>query len=186
AGGKASQANSNVLYRVDAGGPAIQSNDSGPDWAADSVAHPSSLRNGGSNTVTYGTNINTAATVPSYVPKAVFNSERWDPGTKGDGGEMTWTFPVPSTDNLTLNLFLANRYSGTSQVGQRVFDVTVNNQPWLTNYDIVADTGDQTGTMKSLQIPAGSSTVTVSFGHEIENPLVNGIEIVDNDLPAAP
>ncbi len=186
AGGKPSQTNSNVLYRIDAGGPAIQSNDSGPDWAADSDAHPSSLHNGGSNAASWGPIANVAATVPSYVPKAIFSTERWDPGSKNDGGEMTWTFPVPSTDNLTLNLFFANRYPGTSQVGQRVFDISINNAVVTPNYDIVADVGDQTGTMKSYTIPAGQSTVTVTLGHETENPLVDGIEIVDNDRPPAP
>jgi PKD repeat protein len=188
AGGKAAQGNSNVLYRIDAGGPAIQSIDNGPDWSADSDAHPSALHNGGSNTAGYGTNANLAASVPSYVPKAIFNSERWDPGSNGDGGEMTWTFPVPATDNLTLNLFFANRYSGTSGVGQRVFDITINNGAHIDNYDIVADAGDQTGTMKSFPIAAGTvgSTLTVTLNHEVENPLIDGIEIVDNSLPAAP
>ena len=47
-GGSKSTAPTNVLYRVDAGGPAIQSLDSGPDWAADS-SDPSPYRNNGSN-----------------------------------------------------------------------------------------------------------------------------------------
>jgi hypothetical protein len=186
AGGKPAQGSSNVLYRVDAGGPAIQSNDAGPDWAADSDSHPSPLHNDGSNTAGYGPVANVAASVPSYVPKSIFSSERWDPGSNGDGDEMTWTFPVPSSDNLTLNLFFANRYSGTSQVGQRQFDVTINNDQKLTNYDIVADAGDQTGEMQSFAIAPGSSTLTVTFSHEVENPLINGIEIIDNDLPPAP
>jgi PKD repeat protein len=177
---------SNVLYRVDAGGPAIQSSDAGPDWVGDTDANPSNLHNGGSSTALSGPIAHVAATVPAYVPKAIFNSERWDPGSNNDGDEMTWTFSVPAAANLTLNLFLSNRYTGTSQTGQRVFDVSVNGTPWLTNYDIVADAGDQTGTMKTLQIPAGSDTLTVTFNHEVENPLVDGIEVVNADQPAAP
>ncbi len=175
-----------MLYRVDAGGPAIQSSDTGPDWAADTDAAPSSLHNAGSSTSQSGPIANVASTVPSYVPKAIFNTERWDPGSNGDGGEMTWTFPVPATDNLTLNLFFSNRYSGTSQVGQREFDVTVDDQEVLSKYDIVADVGDQTGTMKSFPVPAGSSTLTITFSHEVENPLIDGIEVIDSSQPAAP
>ena len=47
-GGSKAPAATNVLYRVDAGGPAIQSLDSGPDWAAD-TSDPSPYRNSGSN-----------------------------------------------------------------------------------------------------------------------------------------
>ena len=47
-GGSKSTAPTNVLYRVDTGGPAIQALDSGPDWAADS-SDPSPYRNTGSN-----------------------------------------------------------------------------------------------------------------------------------------
>ncbi|HEX4018537.1 MAG TPA: PKD domain-containing protein [Frankiaceae bacterium] len=185
AGTRPTASTSNVLYRVNAAGGAIQSSDSGPDWAGDTDSNPSPLHNPGSAVSLSGPVAHVAATVPAYVPKAIFSSERWDPGTNGDGGEMTWTFPVPASDNLTLNLFFANRYDGTSQVGQRQFDVTVDGQQVLSKYDIVADVGDQTATMKSFPVPSGSSTLTVSFSHETENPLVDGIEVVDSSQPAA-
>jgi len=58
----------------------------------DSDANPSPLHNPGSATALSGPVAHVAATVPSYVPKAIFDSERWDPGANGDGDEMTWTF----------------------------------------------------------------------------------------------
>ena len=53
----------------------------------------------------------------------------------------------------------------------------------LDNYDIVADVGDQNGTMKSFTITSDGD-VDIDFGHRTENPLVNAIEIVDPALPA--
>ncbi len=50
----------------------------------------------------------------------------------------------------------------------------------LPAYDIVADVGDQTGTMKAFDItsPAGGD-VNITFTHQgADNPLINGIEIV--------
>ena len=51
---------------------------------------------------------------------------------------------------LQVRLYFANRYSGTTQVGERVFDVNLEGSTVLDNYDIVADAGNDTGTMKAL------------------------------------
>ncbi len=169
----------NVLYRVNAGGPTLPSLDSGPDWAGDSDAD-SPYRNGGSNTGAWDPVPSVDGSVPASTPRAVFNTERWDPG---DGDEMEWQFPVVSGSPIEVRLYLANRCSCTSDVGSRVFDVDLNGQPWINDEDLVADVGDQTGTMKSLDLTApASGTITISFRHEVENTLVNGIEIVRTDI----
>ena len=56
----------------------------------------------------------------------------------------------------------------------------------LDDYDIVASVGEQTGTMRTRSISAAQNTgqVTIDFGHVVENPLINGIEIIDNDFVA--
>ncbi len=52
----------------------------------------------------------------------------------------------------------------------------------LDHYDIVADAGNLTGTMKAFDITSPpSGDVTIDFTHEVENPLINGIEIVRTD-----
>ena len=182
-GSRAAGANGNVLYRVDAGGQTIQSLDSGPDWSADTDSS-SPYRNSGSNTAGYPPVANVDASVPASTPRSVFDTERWDPG---DGQEMEWQFPVTAGLPIEVRLFLANRYSGTSQPGQRVFSVTLNGQPWLPHYDIVAKAGDQTGTMEKLDLTSpASGIVDIQFQHEVENPLVNAIEIVRTDLPPPP
>ena len=63
------------------------------------------------------------------------------------------------------------------QVGQRVFNVDLDGTPVLDNYDIVADVGDQTGTMKDWVVTSPGQ-ITIQFSHVVENPLINGIEIV--------
>ncbi len=173
-----------VLYRVDAGGPTIQANDNGPDWAAD-ISDPSPYRNSGSNTASYGALPNRGANLPASTPSAIFDTERWDPGTFDDGGEMAWDFPVPSGTTVTVRLYFANRYTGTSQPGQRVFDVSLEGKTVLPAYDIVADAGDQTGTMKQFTGIVSDGDINVDFGHVTENPLVNGIEIIQSN-PAQP
>jgi hypothetical protein len=183
AGAFSSTANSNVLYRVDAGGPTIPAIDSGPDWQGD-LTDPSQHRNAGSNTASYGAVANVDSTVPSTTPSAIFDSERWDPGSNGDGGEMHWAFPVPAGDTVDVRLYFANRYTGTSGVGQRVFDVAVDGQTFLNAFDIVKAAGDQTGTMRSDTVTSDGE-VTIDLSHEVENPLIDGIEIVKDSGPTS-
>ncbi|MER7073569.1 PKD domain-containing protein [Terrabacter sp. NPDC000476] len=172
----------NVLYRVNAGGGAIAAIDNGPDWADDSGSSP--LHNDGSNAAGWGSGAAIDPSVPSSTPSSIFDSERWDPG---DANEMRWTFPIAAGTDVQVRLYLANRCGCTSAVGSRVFSVSANGSPWLTNYDIVGDVGDQKGTMKSinLTVPA-SGQVTLDFTHVVENPLVNGIEIVRAGVPTPP
>jgi hypothetical protein len=83
---------SNVLYRVDAGGPAVGAIDNGPDWAADASDSDegAQYRNTGSSSASWNQVNSVNPSVPSSTPSAIFNSERWDPG---DANEMHWSFP---------------------------------------------------------------------------------------------
>ena len=167
---------SNVLYRIDAAGPAISAIDNGPDWTADSsdTDPGAAFRNTGSIAASYSTGIKVSSTVPSTTPSAIFNSERWSPS---DNPPMSWAFPVQAGTAIEVRLYFSNHFSGSSQVGQRVFDVDLDGTRVLDHYDIVADAGDQTGTMKAFDITS-DGTVNIDFHHELENPLINGIEIV--------
>lgn len=177
----ANSQNTNVLYRVDTGGPSVQATDNGPDWSGD-TSDPSPYRNNGSSTASWSQVPNVASNVPSSTPSAIFNSERYD-----SSGGMQWSFPVTAGIPIEVRLYFANRYTGTSQVAQRVFDVSLDGSTVLNHYDIVADAGDQTGTMKKFDITSpASGNVTIGFSHEVENPLINGIEIVRTDQSPPP
>ncbi len=186
AGQLTSTASTNVLYRVNAGGSTIQAIDGGPDWQGDPT-DGSPYHNGDSQTAGYGPVATIASTVPATTPSGIFSSERWDPGSNGDGDEMQWTFPATVGEHVQVRLYFANRYDGTSGVGQRVFDVAVDGTTVLNHYDIVADVGDQTGTMKAFNVTVpATGQVSIDWTHETENPLVNGIELINQDAPVPP
>ncbi|HZN17431.1 MAG TPA: malectin domain-containing carbohydrate-binding protein [Micromonosporaceae bacterium] len=172
----------NVLHRVNAGGPLVGALDGGPDWAADTSASPSPYRNGGSNEASFGPVGSVDGTVPATTPSALYTDERWDPG---DAPEMHWGFPVTAGTQVEVRLYLANRYDGTSQVGQRVFHVALDGTTVLSNYDIVAAVGHNVGTMRSWVITS-DGMVDLDFTHVVENPLVNAIEIVKTGPPPPP
>jgi hypothetical protein len=175
--GNTSGTNTNVLFRVNAAGPALASLDGGPDWAAD-TASTSTLHNTGSSVTTYASGATLNANVPPSTPNAIFDSERYDPA---GGNEMAWAFPVTTGKHLTVRLYFANRCTCTQAVGQRRFNVAIDGVAKLTNFDIVADTGTQVGEMRSFDITSDGS-VNVNFTHVTENPLINGIEIIDRDV----
>lgn len=177
--GTSGSGSTNVLYRVDTGGSGALATDSGPDWDADCCGSPSPFHNGNSNEAFWGESFGRDASLPASTPTSVFQSERWSPN---DSPNMQWDFPAPNGVPLEVRLYFANGYSGTSQVGQRVFDVALEGSTVLDDYDIVADAGDHVGTMQDFDITSDGN-VDIDFSHVVENPLVSAIEIVRTDLP---
>ena len=169
------------LYRVNAGGPAIAPNDCGPAWTADADAD-NPLRTSGSNAADWGASVPTNASVPATTPAGVFATERWSPS---DSPTMLWSFPVAAGTAVQVRLYFTNQYDGTASPGTRVFNVTIDGAPALTNYDIVADVGHRVGVMKSFNVTS-DGTVDIDFTHVIENPLINAIEIVNPALLPGP
>ncbi|PWU57610.1 hypothetical protein DLE60_24145 [Micromonospora globispora] len=171
-----------VLYRVNAGGAALAA-PSGPAWAVDTATTPSSYHNTGSNIATYSTLATLDATVPAGTPAALFSAERWDLSTTPD---MQWDFPVPAGQPVQVRLYLANRYSGTSTVGKRKFDVYIDGALKLNDFDPVAAAGGTNrGTMRAFVVTSDGN-VDIDFGRVLENPLIQGIEIVKvSPLPTA-
>ncbi|HVR79542.1 MAG TPA: ThuA domain-containing protein [Acidimicrobiia bacterium] len=166
-----------TLFRVNAGGPLVAATDGGPDWEADSSTSPNPAHNSGSNTATWPPVTSLDGSVPSSTPAEVFSSERWDPPT---GNEMEWDIPVASGTEVEVRLYFANSHTPSNQVGARVFDVTLDGNLVLDDYDIFADVGGFTGVMKAFTITSDGN-VDIDFGHVTQNPLVNAIEIVATD-----
>ncbi|MEU0153080.1 malectin domain-containing carbohydrate-binding protein [Micromonospora fulviviridis] len=171
--GRAAQ--TEVLYRVNAGGPAIPATDGGPDWAGDTATAPSPYHNTGNSVSTYPTNATFDATVPASTPATLFNAERWDQSTAPD---MQWDIPVAAGTRVDVRLYLANRYGKTGVVGARKFDVSIDGVLKLNDFDPVAGAGGtDRGTMRSFSV-VSDGVVDIDFGRVVENPLVQGIEIV--------
>lgn len=173
-----------VLFRVNAAGPELPALDSGPAWAGDEGAD-SPWRNSGSSAASYATVPAVTSSVRPTTPVEVFSNERWDGGSRNDGNEMAWSIPVTAGEEITVRIYLANRYAGTSSPGQRVFDVVLDDALVLDNYDIAAAAGHDTGTVEEFDVTSDGN-VDIAFLHETENPLVNAIEIVrqsDDPVP---
>ena len=176
--GRGTTGATNVLYRVNTGGPLVASGDAGPDWAADDGT-TSPYRNTGSTAAKASPAARFDGTVPVTTPMALFDSERWDPS--GDP-EMRWSFPVTAGVPLTVNLYFANRCGCTASPGQRVFDISLDGKQVINDLDLSGQVGNNVATRKSFNITS-DGTVNIDFTHVVQNPLVNAIEIVRTDRP---
>ena len=129
---------------------------------------------GGDQTASHGQPDGIDGSVPSGTPEQIWDTERWDqPG----GDEMQYEFDVPSGQQVEVRLYFYDGCSCTSNVGDRVFDVSVDGQTLLEDFDVIETYGDQTGAMESVTV-VSDGTVDVDFGHVTENPQINAIEIV--------
>jgi hypothetical protein len=143
--------------QINSGGPAVGS------WAADQDFT-------GGTTVTSSNTISTSG-VTSPAPAAVYQSNRY--------GNFTYTIPGRTAGaNYTVRLHFAETY--WTAAGSRVFNVAVNGQQVLTNFDIVAAAGAANkAVVEQFTATASSSgTITIGFTTVKDNAQVNGIEIL--------
>jgi Malectin domain/Chitobiase/beta-hexosaminidase C-terminal domain/Fn3 associated len=142
------------LFLVHAGGG--QYTDTlGQVWSAD-------------NSFTGGWTGSTASSIQNTSDPALYQSERY--------GAFSYNFTVPN-GNYTVLLKFAETY--WTQAGQRVFNVSINGTPVLTNFDIIVAAGAPlTAVDKSFPVTVSNGTITVQFTTGSANwPKVSAIEI---------
>jgi hypothetical protein len=124
----------------------------------------------GGGTAATGTAISTSG-VANAAPPAVYQSNRY--------GNFSYAVPgLTAGANYTVRLHFAETY--WTAAGQRVFNVSINGQQKLANFDIVAAAGAADKAVVEQFTAAADSTgkITVQFATVKDNAQVNGIEIV--------
>ena len=111
----------------------------------------------------------------------VYQTERY--------GSFTYTLPsLTPGASYTLRLHFAEVY--WSAAGQRVFSVSVNGSPALTNFDIFAAAGGKNkAVVETVPVVADANgTVTVKFTTVKDNAKVSGLELTASSatVPPAP
>ena len=175
-----------VIYRVNAGGPEVAALASDPlssmSWAANTGAGAQSGIGFSNNTgnISFNSIANQNdpgardASLPDYVPYQVFQTERWDPFGPP---EMQWSFHVTPGFTYEVHLFVRNGYGGTSNPGQRVFDVEIEGVEYFSDVDLSGSYGHQVGAMLNQTVTMNDDVLDIRFLHDDENPLINAIEI---------
>ncbi len=116
------------------------------------------------------TSINTSG-VPNPAPQAVYQTCRWN-------SSFTYTLTgLTAGKSYTLQLDWAEL---TFQArGQRVFNVAVNGNNVLSNFDVYANAGYKTALARQFSVTAnGSGQIVIAFTQAgADNPFINGIEL---------
>jgi len=131
---------------------------------------PDGYYSGGS---TYATsNAVDTSGVSDPAPMSVYQSERY--------GNFSYVVPnlVPGT-SYTVRLHFAE--ISLSGPGQRVFDVSINSQQVLANFDIYATVGANKAVVGAYDTTAdGAGRITIAFTTIINNAKIDGIEVLAN------
>jgi hypothetical protein len=109
--------------------------------------------------------------VTNPAPQAVYQSNRY--------GNFSYAIPnLTPNAAYTVRLDFAELY--WTVAGQRTFNVSINGQAVLTNFDIVAAAGAANKAVaKQFTATAdGTGKITIQFTTVIDNAQVNGIEVL--------
>jgi fibronectin-binding autotransporter adhesin len=115
--------------------------------------------------------------VTNPAPKTAYQDQRY--------GNCTYTFNnyLPGTNYLVRLHFMECCWSAP---GQRVFNVYINGQQGLTNFDIFAAAGAQDrAVIKEIQATANVfGRIVISFSNVVDNASVNAIEVLQGGMYA--
>ncbi|MBE9045661.1 hypothetical protein IQ255_14815, partial [Pleurocapsales cyanobacterium LEGE 10410] len=159
------------------GGEQVAASDGGIAWSADTTTSNSPyLVDPGSNHTALFPAIEPGAELTG-VPGQIFDTERWD---EAGGSSMQWAFDVAQAGLYEVRLYLGNGFEGTSNPGERVFDVAVEGAvpTSFDDLDLSQQFGHLVGGVVSSTVNVTDGTLNLEFIHGVQNPLVNGIEIV--------
>ncbi len=179
------------LYRVNAGGPTIV--DPAGDFIGVGRSNPTApgitLTNDSSAADVTVTDTFDMSGVDPGLPMALFQSLARTNTTAGN--QMNWTFAV-ANGNYEVHLYFGEQTSSTiNAVGGRVFDVALEGNTVLDNYDMLAQTTPQ-GT-KGVALAENFPSVAVSDGvlnlditAVTSVAIIRGIEILPAAVPNQP
>jgi len=140
--------------RVNAGGPAY-TDGLGRVWTAD-------------NGATGGTPYSVTSAISGTTTAALYQTERY--------GTFQYQFAVPNGSYM-VNLKFAELYFAAT--GQRRFNVAINGNAVLTNFDVVAAAGGGLKAVdKAFPVAVTNGQIAIQFIPVLSTPTVNAIEIV--------
>jgi serine/threonine protein kinase len=150
--------------RIDSGGSGSGSFGADEDFSDITPGRPSRDSNNASNVIDTGS-------VSNPAPQSVYQSFRV--------GDCLYTIPhLTPNASYTVRLHFAEVY--WTQQGQRIFNVTLNGQVVLSNFDIIAAAGAANkAVVKQFVVQADSTgAITIQFKTVKDNAQINAIEVL--------
>ncbi|MEZ6124883.1 MAG: putative Ig domain-containing protein [Planctomycetaceae bacterium] len=110
--------------------------------------------------------------VDSSLPQEVFQSVAWD-GRRGD--ELSFDIPVTGGSEYQVDLLFSEIWRGAFREGVRTFDVSLEGNTILSDFDIYREAGANTALVKSFTVTATDNNLDLDFVHGRNNPAIAGI-----------
>ncbi|MBP93872.1 MAG: hypothetical protein CMC55_07130 [Flavobacteriaceae bacterium] len=173
------------IVRINAGGPLVLASDGGPDWEDNTTTTGDSytVSSGSSYSSTEVFYANRDTSIPSYIDASTYYDVMHIQRSNSDPAyPMIFSIAVPNGDYI-VNLYFANLYNGTSDPGERVFSVNIEEERLLDNFDISAEFGHRQAGLVQNNVTVTDGVLEIRFFENIENPLINGIEILGIAYP---
>ncbi|MGB6151253.1 MAG: ThuA domain-containing protein [Pricia sp.] len=109
---------------------------------------------------------------------ALYKTER---STNGNLGTFSYAIPI-TNGNYDLNLHFAEIYwgatgGGSGGTGKRVFNVSIEGENVLTEFDMNAETEAMTAIVKSFSTQVSDGELNIVFGASVNQPKVSAIEV---------
>ncbi len=148
----------NDTIRVNSGGSAY-TDSAGHAWAADSG-------------FTGGQVYSATSTIANTPDQALYQDERWD------SQNFSYNFNV-DPGSYVVSLYEASLYSGVCNSGGRVFDVSINGDTVLKNYDMYNEVGCLYAQIKPYVVVTTDGKINITFIlGSASNPKIDAISIV--------
>lgn len=113
--------------------------------------------------------------VPAGTPEEIFQSTHYD-GRSGDN--MQFAFMTPTGGTYDVSLYFAEIYRPNQRVGRRVFDVSIDGNIVLDDFDVTAEAGAGDKAIVKTFTIVSDGEINIEFHHDVrENPIISAIEI---------
>ncbi len=163
-----------VIYRINSGGGLLTT--SGITWSADQ------------NFVGGKTN-NLPNNITGTTDDALYTTER---SSTANTAGFSYALPV-AAGTYTVKLYFSELWfvggsgRGTPGIGKRIFDVNIEGVTVLDNYDVTADVGILTATIKTFSITVSDGTLNIDFPPaSADRPTIGAIEVLRPATSGAP
>ena len=160
------------IARINAGGAALSPGEF-DDWDADAFFEAGKSFSNGAVTTIDGT-----------LDEEPYKSER---SAQTNLGSFAYRIPVPAPGHYIARLHFAETFFGAPGgsidfIGRRVFDVNLEGGPIeLDDYDIAADVGPVTATVKSFTMEVLDGVLDIDFSASVDQPKISAIEVFQVD-----
>jgi glucose/arabinose dehydrogenase len=118
----------------------------------------------------------TSAPVGNTPDPRIYQSERWDSPASS---ELMYTFLLnPGT--YLVRLHFAEMHGDVRSAGERVFDVFIEGNLVLDDFDIFAAVGAGMAAVQIAVVTVTDGALNIEFVHGVGNPTISGIEVLDS------